>query len=71
VVFQEEEDAYGSPTGERSEIIEFPNEAEEPQEEIHEGEEMDVEHQQKNALTPLASGSYGSYGSYGSFLTTY
>jgi transposase InsO family protein len=35
VSFQEEDDAYGSPTGERSEIVEFP-EAEETEEEIRE-----------------------------------
>jgi hypothetical protein len=39
VVFDEKEDAFTSPTGERSEVIEFP---EEPQE-SHEVEEMNVE----------------------------
>jgi squalene cyclase len=43
VVFQEEVDAYGSPTRERYEIVEFPHKVEELQEEIEEMEEMDVE----------------------------
>jgi uncharacterized coiled-coil DUF342 family protein len=42
VVFQEEMDTYSSATGKRSEIVEFPRDAEELQEEIQKMEEMDA-----------------------------
>jgi hypothetical protein len=43
VVFDEKEDAFVSSTGEPSEVVEFPNQTEEPQDETEELDEMNVE----------------------------